>query len=1745
MTVSPATTGNRAYALTELSAPYQFGRDIESGGLFVFDTATNTGTLLEDRRESVFSYVQSGLTMTLDIISSDAQSQSFTDSASGDTLTVTEAIDQYVLTLLEDGVGSDAVSVQGLGSVTTFNDTQNTIVSTEAIDEAFIVSVYDFSTQIPLNVEGQTRSLLTNVSTQIGTLGNGSDLQVDSLTFNADGTGFAAEKLQALTWIAQPDGHVSVVFADGEVADYYHLATRPSGDVIVTEYTDISGVNTATAELSFVKDPSAIWDADTLAGVYTARGTFALEDGTLVTDDAIYRLAPDGTGEVEFGFYDSSTGEQTPVTSSFGICWSVNITGELVVDRVLSRDAVVEGASRPNTSFCAATLPAEVSFRREQTLFDVSGVNIRTVTRESRNTCGFGPVGQQNCELLVDTYFPRIYELTETFVGDPPRAGTGRMESATGEAVGVAIEAFVLDSDSELDFSSIEIVKQPQTGTVSVDTSTGVITYTPVGDNSTDEFYYRVRDTDGNLSNVASVNVFIFAPVLVAPDVTANQSSLVTLDGSASTDNLGIVSYQWAQVSGTAVELTNANSSIASFTAPPRLIGLVEDLVFSLTVFDTDGLASVAEVQASISPATNGNKVFLLEENFAPWMEGSGIASIGLFNFDVDTNTGTLMPSVYTKENQSLAFNFAQDGLTLTVNFEGSGLVQDISTSFNDAFDEVTTTTRVNQAVLTLIEDGAGMDFAISQSIGNLTTFNETQTVEVSTVAFDTTDIVSIYELNGRVPLEVEGKTLSLLTNVSTQIDTLPDGGGFPGLQLDGLTFNQDGTGFAAEKSQSLLWTNDPNGYIRVVFSDGEVGEYYHVATGASGDVVVAAYTDVNDIAIAMAELSFTQDPTLIVDSSTVAGIYTSLYDLSSADFPEIYSYTTRLAPDGTGEVQYITVLESGELFSLTNTVGICWSFNDGGEFIADAVSSSQVVPGSNRPATEFCDSRLPKEGDLRYEKISYTNRQSVTRESEYFCSGELCAYQVNRLYASVTKYLETFAGDPPRAGSKLLHTNTGVPVDVVISSLVQDVDGSLDLTSIEIVIPPEAGSLSIDAVTGVITYTPTGTVAYTDKFAYQIRDDVGNLSNAALVDVKIAALDVTVSSSSLTPLSGELVTLSAGATESGVTYTWTQTGGTAVTLSDTTASSPTFIVSDVALLPTASVDERTFSVTVENADGETVVGEVVVTVDAVMPLAFFGVEESTIPIQYGVDLNPNRSFSVTMAADGASGVYGNGFGEFSFGANNLEDVGILEFTGLDGAVMHSYELDGYDENNDAVFDETIVFTDYAEELVFSLVIDGEGKDIVSVLERGVIKAFNATLGLPSTSQSDVAYTTTREFTIYDASSTIAFKINDEVRSLQTNIGAKVPTLRANRLFVDTLTFDSTSLTGSALKLDETFVWSVAIDGHLVVDFANGDEAEYYHLATRDTGDVVAVVYTEALGTPTRSNVNLSFTQTVPTWTNDIANHAGLYVDIEGFVDSAGNSNVFEYHFRVNPDGTGVEEFHSILSDGSESWSASDLAICARIDVSTEEMIWSRAHAGTQGESVDALSSMPLAGYCQSLTDSQISFQQAHTLFDVTSSGQYGMTLRQKSNTCGYFPVSDPKNCDLPGTLVTDDVYPRVMQYTAFANFPPVAIADAVTVFELTSTVIDVLANDLDGRNSALGANEPSGSVDLMDATTVEIIKQPTSGAATVDPNSGEITYTSDAGAISDVFYYRVKNVSGDSSNVGIVNVGIFALASP
>ena len=89
-------------------------------------------------------------------------------------------------------------------------------------------------------------------------------------------------------------------------------------------------------------------------------------------------------------------------------------------------------------------------------------------------------------------------------------------------------------------------------------------------------------------------------------DTTENQivdaGSTVTLDGSNSFDpDDGISSYEWTQVSGTAVILSDAIAVSPIFTAPN--VGLDgETIIFKLTVTDAGGLKGSSECSVKVNP---------------------------------------------------------------------------------------------------------------------------------------------------------------------------------------------------------------------------------------------------------------------------------------------------------------------------------------------------------------------------------------------------------------------------------------------------------------------------------------------------------------------------------------------------------------------------------------------------------------------------------------------------------------------------------------------------------------------------------------------------------------------------------------------------------------------------------------------------------------------------------------------------------------------------------------------------------------------------------------------------------------------------------------------------------------------------------------------------------------------------------------------------------------------------------------
>ncbi len=91
-----------------------------------------------------------------------------------------------------------------------------------------------------------------------------------------------------------------------------------------------------------------------------------------------------------------------------------------------------------------------------------------------------------------------------------------------------------------------------------------------------DEFFWADNIFSSNTPPIANAG----------QDQTVTELSTVLLDGSASTDSNGTsLTYQWTQIQGTSVTLSNQTSATPSFTSPSGLAD-AQVLVFQLTVFD-------------------------------------------------------------------------------------------------------------------------------------------------------------------------------------------------------------------------------------------------------------------------------------------------------------------------------------------------------------------------------------------------------------------------------------------------------------------------------------------------------------------------------------------------------------------------------------------------------------------------------------------------------------------------------------------------------------------------------------------------------------------------------------------------------------------------------------------------------------------------------------------------------------------------------------------------------------------------------------------------------------------------------------------------------------------------------------------------------------------------------------------------------------------------------------------------------
>ncbi|MEI8595204.1 Ig-like domain-containing protein [Photobacterium sp. Hal280] len=107
---------------------------------------------------------------------------------------------------------------------------------------------------------------------------------------------------------------------------------------------------------------------------------------------------------------------------------------------------------------------------------------------------------------------------------------------------------------------------------------------------------------------------------------------------------------------------------------------------------------------------------------------------------------------------------------------------------------------------------------------------------------------------------------------------------------------------------------------------------------------------------------------------------------------------------------------------------------------------------------------------------------------------------------ATVTMTVQA-VNDAPVANADQVTTQEDTAVDIALIANDSDLDGTLDLNSIQVLTPPQMGQLQ-DLGNGSLRYTPAADQSGNDSFTYTIADNEAEVSNTATVSVTIETVN-------------------------------------------------------------------------------------------------------------------------------------------------------------------------------------------------------------------------------------------------------------------------------------------------------------------------------------------------------------------------------------------------------------------------------------------------------------------------------------------------------------------------------------------------------------------------------------------------------------------------------------------------------------
>ncbi len=670
------------------------------------------------------------------------------------------------------------------------------------------------------------------------------------------------------------------------------------------------------------------------------------------------------------------------------------------------------------------------------------------------------------------------FTITVNNVNDAPVISNISQSTPQNVALTITLASFAGDEDNNLDVSTLIVVSQPLNGSVAINSTSGEVTYTPnSGFSGNDSFTLQISDTDGATSNTGQISIQVSdeAPNAVNDSYTIDEDTPTVFEVlSNDTDpqnniNIASVTIITQPTHGT---LTVNASGTVLYTPNSNYFGSDS---FVYEVRDADNYSDQASVSITITAVNDAPN--LATDSYTT-NEDTPI------NMDVLSNDTDVENDVAPASIQIVT---ATANGTLTINADYTlRYVPNLNFNGSDSF-----TYSVQD------EDGATSQANVSLTI---TAINDAPTFTSTPVESATEDIAYSYTITTN---DVDG-------DVPIITATYP-------ASATWLTFTNNNNGTA---SLTGTPTNNDVGTVEVTItiSDASLNnsQTFNITVNNINDAPVFTSTAITSATedspytynVRANDIDANETPVITMETGpdwlTLTDLNTGNATLSGTPLnSHVGNHVVTLrAADGT------TYVEQSFTITVANT-------NDAPVFTSTPIISinEDVVYNYSITTTDDDGDAMNIQGVVIPAWLTFTDNGNGTASlTGAPTNNEVGTHNVSLTVSDPTASTsQNFTiqiinvNDAPVLSNGNYSTPEDTPVSILFEDISEDVDGNLDNTSVKVIQQPANGSVSIDATTGDLTYTPNTHFSGTDLFTIQASDTDGANSNIATIEILVS----------------------------------------------------------------------------------------------------------------------------------------------------------------------------------------------------------------------------------------------------------------------------------------------------------------------------------------------------------------------------------------------------------------------------------------------------------------------------------------------------------------------------------------------------------------------------------------------------------------------------------------------------------------